>query len=150
MRVNRSILLVAGLITVFLLLSLLPSVAGAKRVTVLGSLAVTRNDGVAPLGVPLTDQVTGLSLMTNPGVEKNIPQQLPPYTIPMFTDKDKETGQGSLDTVVALTNTTSSPLDVFIILRDEDGDLLPGSPVARTIPGHGTIFFVVSALIQTP
>ena len=143
MRVNRGALLVAGLIAVLLL----PSLAGAKRVTVLGSLTVTRNDGVAPLGVPLVDQVTGLSLMTNPGIEKNIPQQLPPYTIPMFSDKDKATGQGSLDTVVALTNTTNAPLNVFIILRDGGGDLLPGSPVARTIPGLGTISFVVSDLI---
>jgi hypothetical protein len=146
MRVNRGALFVAGLIT----LLLVPSLAGAKRVTVLGSLTVTLDDGVAPLGVPPVGQVTGLALMTNPGIEKNIPQQLPPFTIPMFTDKDKATGQGSLDTFVALTNTTSAPLDVFIILRDGDGALLPGSPVARTIPGNGTIFFVVSNLIQIP
>jgi hypothetical protein len=71
-------------------------------------------------------------------------------TSPRGEVKDKATGEGSLDTFVALTNTTSAPLNVFIILRDGDGALLPGSPVARTIPANGTISFVVSNLILTP
>jgi hypothetical protein len=137
---------VAGLIAILLL----PSPAGAARVTVLGSLAVTLDDGIAPLGVPVDDEISGLSLITNPGVEKTIPQQLPPYTIPMFSDKDKATGQGSLDTLVALTNKTGAALDIFIILRDADGALLPGSPVSRTIPPNGTISFWVSDLIAIP
>jgi hypothetical protein len=145
MRVNRGALLVAGLIAVLLL----PSLAGAKRVTVLGSLTVALDDG-SDLGAPLAGEVTGLSLITNPGIEKTIAQQLPPYTIPMFTDKDKGTGQGSLDTLVVLTNATATALDILIILRDGDGALLPGSPVSRTIPANGTISFFVSDLITGP
>lgn len=133
---------VVPLLTVALLLgALLPGEVLARRVTVLGSLTVTKADLSA-----LTTEVTGIAVISNPGFEKTMAQQLPPFVIPVFADKETDNpGQGSLDTLVALTNTTDSALALLLTLRNAAGTVLSATPLA--LPARGTAALFVSDLV---
>lgn len=107
-----SLLLIFGL--------LVPSGAWAdKKLTAFGSGALTTTGG-APLGA--TDLV-GAVVTANPGLEKTITLHIPPYTFPVFVNKneDKPDDDNNLDTIVILTNTSGGPLTFKLTLRDSGG-----------------------------
>jgi hypothetical protein len=124
---------------------LLPQAGWAGSHTVLGSLNVTNANG-SPL---TTGDVVGLALIANPGMEKSISPQLPPYTVPVFIDVDTDSGDhvvnSRFDTTVLLTNTTGSPLPVLLTVRDAGGTTLGSKTL--TIAAHGTVAVVLSSLL---
>ena len=76
-------------VTLTLLLGLgmaLPATVSARPLTILGSLTITGNNN-APLA---NSEITGFAVIANPGLEKTMVQQLPPYTIPVFIDGEAE------------------------------------------------------------
>ena len=140
--------LLAVLSTLLILGLILPQGAMARRHTLLGSISLTKVGGAA-----LTNEVTGVATISNPGFEKNISEPIPPYTLPVFIDQDEADGPGSssnvidrrMDTMVILTNTTGALLDVVLTLRDADGVILNTTTV--TLPAHGTKLISLSDLI---
>jgi hypothetical protein len=122
---------------------LVPGETAAKRILLLGSVRV---DKVTPGGpvAPEDGELTGLAVIMNPGLEKTMAQQLPPYTIPVFVDVDNGGGP-NLDTLLALTNTTAAPLEVQVTLYDRTGTVLGTRTV--TLAGHATESFPVSSLV---
>lgn len=124
---------------------LLPQAGWAGSKTVLGSLTVTKANG-SPLN---TGDVVGLALIANPGMEKAIAPQLPPYTVPVFIDVDTDSGSrvvnSRFDTTVLLTNTTGSPLPVLLTVRDAEGATLGSKTL--TIVAQGTVAVVLSSLL---
>jgi hypothetical protein len=133
-----SLLLVLGLV--------LPSASWARREVVIGSLAVAK-----PGGVALTTELVGLAIIANPGWEKMIVQQLPPFTIPVVLDAERDDGPGlpgparkllHTDTVVMLTNTTASALDIELTVRDGTGALLVTQ--VHTLDPHSTRVLLLS------
>jgi hypothetical protein len=144
-----SLLLLAGLV--------LPAAAPARPVTVLGSLVitVTRADGAV---LPLPDNaITGFAVIANPGLEKTIVQQLPPYTLPIFIDGEGPDGgpptlrllRRNLDTTVVLTNTTGDPLTIEVTIRNAAGAVIVG-PTDMPFTAHQTRTFQVSDLPLLP
>lgn len=145
-----SVLLVVG--------PLLPSAAPARPVTVLGSVTIVKVTvpGNPPTTVPLTvdsPELTGFAVIANPGLEKTITQQLPPYTIPVFIDGEGEDGRPSLrllrrnlDTTLVLTNTTNETLRVQLTVRDATGAAL-GTPTVLEFDAHQTQAVSVSELL---
>ncbi|MFN3476666.1 MAG: hypothetical protein ACK4Z6_03815 [Candidatus Methylomirabilales bacterium] len=145
MRTKRATLLSALL----LLGLLLPVGASATPLTVIGSLTITKADGT-----PLTTELVGFAVIANPGFEKTITQQIPPFTVPFFVDVDKEDSSGSsgekilksrFDTTVVLTNTTPDSLNIKLTLRDDSGALL--TTEERTLDANATIVIVLSELL---
>ena len=142
MAVTVAVFLMAGVL-------LLPQISAARRQTVLGSLSVTLAGGAA-----LTDQVVGVAIISNPGFEKNVNQQLPPYRIPVFIDADEADAAGpgvphiiarNVETTVFLTNNTGAALDIEIRLRNAEGATL--GTLALTLPPNGTRAVGVSDLL---
>ena len=135
---KKRIALPSALLAAFLVLGLLlPQAASARAQTILGSLTIT---GVSP-----TDLV-GIAVIHNPGFEKTITQQIPPLTVPVFVDVDKDDSSGGVltsrfDTLVVLTNTTGNTLiNITLTLLDTDGNQLAtmtinnlGAHASRTI-----------------
>ena len=124
----------ATLISVVLLASLLlPQNSSAKTQTVLGSLTIT---GAGP-----TDLV-GVVVTHNPGFEKTISQQIPPFTVPIFVDVDTNDTTGDVvhsrfETTVILTNTTGGTLNLTLMILDASGvNTLATSMV--NLPPHAT------------
>lgn len=123
----------------------------ADPLTVLGSLVVTKGDG----GV-LTTELTGFAVIANPGLEKTITQQLPPFTLPVFVDGDTASQPSvpgvprllrrNFDTTLVLTNTTASSLAIRLTLLGGGGAPL-GPPVSRSLAAHETILLLVSDLL---
>jgi hypothetical protein len=126
----------------------LPAAAPARPVTVLGSLTITGDNAQA-----LTNQIAGFAVIANPGLEKTIVQQLPPYTLPVFLDGEGPDGSPSLrllrrnlDTTVVLTNTTNAPLVIEITVRDAAGAILTG-PRDMTFAAHETQTFQLADIL---
>ena len=143
---RKSILALGSTLMVVALL--FPVAASAKRITTAGSLTITRPDGSK-----LSDELVAAAVMSNPGLEKTVTQQLPLpgpiYVLPFFVDQEKgNSGPGNLDTVVALTNTTSGTLVVRLTLRGPDGQQLPGSPRDVTLGAHATQVVSLSDIIE--
>jgi hypothetical protein len=131
-----------------MLLGVLPTVVSAKRVTAAGSLIFTREGGPA-----LVNELVVTTVMANPGLEKTVEQQLPLpgpiYVVPFFVNGEKSNpGQGDLDTLVTLTNTTGSPLSVRLTVRGADGNELSGSPSIMNLGPHETILFRLSDVLN--
>jgi hypothetical protein len=124
---------------------LLPQAGWAGSHTALGSLTVTNANG-SPLN---TGDVVGLALIANPGMEKAVAPQLPPYTVPVFVDVDTDDGDhvvnSRFDTTVLLTNTTGSPLPVLLTVRDAGGVTLGSKTL--TIAAQGTVAVTLSSLL---
>jgi hypothetical protein len=124
---------------------LLPQVGWAGPHTVFGSLTVT-NANASPLNA---GDVVGLAFIANPGMEKTIAAQLPPYAMPVFVDVDKDNDDhvvnSRFDTTVLLTNTTGSPLPVLLTVRDAGGAALGSQTL--TIAAHGTVAVMLSSLL---
>jgi hypothetical protein len=128
---------------------LLPGAGWAGPHTVFGSLTVL-NASPAPDGSPLNPgDIAGLAIIANPGMEKTISEELPPYTVPIFVDVDEDNAQqivkSRFDTTAVLTNTTGSQLSVLLIVRDAAGTTLGSETL--TIPAHGTAVVMLSSLL---
>jgi len=112
---------------------LLPQKSSAGTQTVLGSLTIT---GAGP-----TDLV-GVVITHNPGFEKTISQQIPPFIVPIFVDGDTDdmTGQvvnSRFETTVILTNTTGGTLNLTLTILDAGGtNTLATSMIS--LPPHAT------------
>ena len=142
---NRLLTVLSALLILGLLL---PQGVMARRHTLLGSISLTKAGGA-----PLTNEVTGVATISNPGFEKNISEPIPPYTLPVFIDQDENDGADSssrvtnkhMDTLVILTNTTGASLAVVLTLRDAEGVIL--NTITVTLPAHGTKAIALSDLI---
>ena len=124
----------ATLISVVLLVNLLlPQNSSAKTQKVFGSLTIT---GAGP-----TDLV-GVAVTHNPGFEKTVSQQIPPFTLPVFVDADVDDNTGQVvnsrfETTVILTNTTGGTLNLTLTILDASGvNTLATSLVS--LPPHAT------------
>jgi hypothetical protein len=131
---------------------LLPGAASAKRITVAGSVAFTKITPPPTSEVSLTSELVVTAVMSNPGLEKTVTQQLPLpgplYVLPFFVDEEKgNSGPGNLGTVVALTNTTGSSLTVKVTIRDAAGELM-GSPELVDLMPFATKLLSISDLID--
>ncbi len=138
MRRHRRVLLAV----LVLLVLLLPSGVSARTQTVLGSLTIT--------GAASTDLV-GVAVVHNPGFEKAITQQIPPFTTPVFVDVDKDdmTGQvviSRFDTIVVLTNTTAGTLHLTLTILDASGMTTLATKMISLDP-HATTAINLSALL---
>jgi hypothetical protein len=114
---------------------LVPGIAAARRGNMMGSLTIS--------GDNLPNRLVGIAVVSNPGLEKTMVQQIPPFTVPVIVDVEFEDSSNgprilnkNLDTTVVLTNVSSAPLTVTLTLRDGDGNEI-GS-VNVQIPGNGT------------
>jgi hypothetical protein len=125
---------------------LVPGIAAARRGNVVGSLTIS--------GDNLPNRLVGIALVANPGLEKTMVQQLPPFTVPVIVDVEFDDSSNgprilnkNLDTTVVLTNVSSTPLTVTLTLRDGDGNDIGSVDVQ--IPGNGTrALSLVDALTQ--
>ena len=148
MRRKHAVVLALCLVAVLAL----PVAAPARPVTVLGSVAIT---GVAAgVEFDLTNQITGFAVIANPGLEKTMVQQIPPYTLPVFIDGDGPDGSPSLrllrrnlDTTVVLTNTTNAILIIRVKIWRGAGTEPPLSLTDITFNPHETKTFQVSDLL---
>ena len=131
-----------SILTMALLLPL-PVFAGPH--TVLGSLTLTKADDTA-----LTNEVTGFAVLTKPGFDRNITQPIPPFTLPIFVDDDRDDAGRILffrfDTLVVLTNTTGGSVQIKLTVRNAAGDAILGS-ATRTLDPHATIVVALSSLM---
>lgn len=146
MQTKRATLLSALLIIGLLL----PVGVLATPLTVIGSLTITKPDGT-----PLTTELVGFAVTANPGLEKTITQQIPPFTVPFFVDVDlgepgpsggKPVLNTRFDTMLVLTNTTSDSLSIKLTLRDDSG--APLTTEERTLDANATIVIVLSELLS--
>lgn len=107
----------ATLISVVLLVNLLlPQNSSAKTQTVPGSLTIT---GAGP-----TDLV-GVVVTHNPGFEKTISQQIPPFTVPIFVDGDTD-------------DTTGGTLNLTLTILDASGTTTLATSMVSLPPPHAT------------
>ena len=113
---------------------LVPEVASARRTVVVGSLTIA--------GVNIQNAIVAMAVVSNPGLEKTIVQQMPPFTVPVVVDADLDDvpkprvlGK-NLDTTVIITNLIAAPVGVTLIVRDGDGQIIGTLDVS--IPGNGT------------
>jgi hypothetical protein len=129
---------------VLIIALMLPAGAMAKRVTGGGSLTITKASGA------LTTELVVTAVLTNPGLEKTVAQQLPLpgplYVLPFFVNEDKSNPQQTdLDTILLLTNTTASSLSIILTLRALDGTVLATSP--QTLSANQTLVLFISDLL---
>lgn len=150
---TKHMALLAGLLLFSLLL---PPGVSAKTVTMLGSLTITKVVTAGPpiVETALTTELVGIALIANPGLEKIITQQLPPFTVPVFVDVDADDVRESsgpkilrkrVDTTLILTNTTDDPLEIHLTLRDPGGNTL--GTQSRTLGDHATLALSLSDLL---
>lgn len=140
MRTKRAALLAIPL----LLGLLLPKGASARTITALGSVSITHPDST-----PATELV-GVVVIHGPVFLQTITQQLPPFTAPVFVDEDRDDRTGHLvfsrfDTTVALTNTTTSAVNVLLTIRDASGAQLAAA--TRSVGSNATVLINLSALL---
>ena len=121
-------------------------VPAASATTLLGSVSLTKvSGGVESDLTAVPPDVTGTIVISNPGLEKTITQQLPPFTVPIVIDAE---GSGpslrvlrkNLDAVLLLTNPSgTTAITVVIRVWDEDGEeLTPAGGVSQTLGAHVT------------
>jgi hypothetical protein len=127
---------------------ILPASVLAKRLTVAGSVAITKGDGTA-----LTDELVVTAVMSNPGLEKVVTQQAPLpgpiYVFPFFIDHEPgNSGPGNLDTIAALTNTKGVAMTIKLIVRTSDGAEIAQSPFAVELAPHATKLLSLSDLME--
>ena len=114
---------------------LVSGIAAARRGNVVGSLTIS--------GDNLPNRLVGIAVVSNPGLEKTMVQQIPPFTVPVILDVEFDDSSNgprilnkNLDTSVVLTNVSTTPLTVTLTLRDGDGNEIGSVDVQ--IPGNGT------------
>ena len=145
---TKPILLTCALLILGLLL---PRGVSASHVTVFGSLTITKQGG----GV-LTTELVGLALIANPGLEKNITIQIPPFSFPVLVggeteDAPEATSSSKLltkniDTTLVLTNTTSGTLSLTLTLRDAGGHVLSTTNPPSLAANASTVIMVSDLL----
>jgi hypothetical protein len=125
----------ASAVALLVAVLLVPGLAAARRGNMVGSLTIS--------GDNLPSRLVGIALVSNPGLEKNMVQQIPPFTVPVILDVEFEDSSNrprilnkNLDTTVVLTNVSTTPLTVTLTLRDGDGNQIGNVDVE--IPGNGT------------
>jgi hypothetical protein len=114
---------------------LVPGIAAARRGNMMGSLTIS--------GDNLPNRLVGIAVVSNPGLEKTMVQQIPPFTVPVIVDVEFEDSSNgprilnkNLDTTVVLTNVSTTPLTVTLTLRDGEGNEIGSVDVQ--IPANGT------------
>jgi hypothetical protein len=128
---------------VFLILGLLlPLEASAKTISILGSALITNVS---------EDEVVGIAVIANPGLEKSMTQQIPPLTFPVFVQLVEDDANGAvinklLDTLVAITNATNGILDdITLSVMDTSG--APLGSTTFDLAAHASILIFVSDLV---
>jgi hypothetical protein len=128
--------------------------AVARTVRVSGSLTIAPGTG-APSD--LSTALVGLAVVANPGFEKTITIHIPPFTLPIFIDGDRDDDDSSalsshpfvnrrLDTTLVLTNTTASTLNLLVTIYDAAGVAL-ATAVPVSVDAHATKVIPVSDLL---
>lgn len=144
---------VKALVAVLLALTigglLLPTSALARRVSVFGSLTIARCTDVACTGTTgLTTEFNGVSVTTNPGLEKTITFQIPPFTFPVFVNKETDSpGGGDLDTLLVLVNVSGSSQTIKLTLLDVDGNPVTLTTGIFTVDANHTLSLSLSSLL---
>jgi len=128
---------------------LFPASALAKRVSVFGSLTIAKCTDVACTGTTgLTTEFSGISVTTNPGLEKTIPFQFPPFTFPVFVNTETGSpGGGDLDTRLVLVNVSEGPQTIKLTLRDLDGNIVTLTTDTFTVDTNHTLNLLLSDLL---
>lgn len=141
--------LVAVLLALTIGGALLPASALAKHVTVFGSLKIVGcTDGGCTSTFGLTTEFNGVSVVTNPGLEKTITLQIPPFTFPVFVNTDTSSpGNGDLDTRLILVNVSGSSQTIKLTLRDSDGNLVTLTTDHFTVDANHTFTVLLSSLL---
>jgi hypothetical protein len=101
---------------------LAPAGAGAQTVVAAGSVTIIGN----PLAQPLFDQLVGVVVTSNPGLDKTITQQLPQanglFVAPFIVVEPKvNPGPSDIGSTLVLTNVSGGLLTVSLIFRNLDG-----------------------------
>lgn len=127
----------------------LPASALAKRVSVFGSLLIERcTNGACTITEGLTTQFNGLAFLANPGLEKTIASQIPPFWFPLFVNTDTDSpGGGDLDTTLILVNVSGSSQTIKLTLRDSDGNTIALTTDVFTVGANHTLSLFVSDLL---
>jgi hypothetical protein len=147
---TKSLLMVAVLVVVTGLLA-----APASAATLLRSVSVTKLVGAVESNLTADPpELVGTVVISNPGLEKTITQQLPPFTLPIVIDAE---GSGNslkvlkknLDAVLLLTNPSgTAAITVVIRVWDPDGaELTPPGGVSQTLAAHATKAIRISDLL---
>ncbi len=123
---------------------LLPSGTWAKKVVTFGSLTITMSDDTA---LAPTDLV-GAAIIANPGLEKTITLQIPPFTFPIAVDTDtNNSGPNNLDTIIVVTNISGDTLEIKLNARNAAGDPIALTPNTFTLDADATIAIRLSTLL---
>jgi hypothetical protein len=128
---------------------LLPTSALAKRVSVFGSLTIAKCSDVACTDtIGLTSEFNGIVLIANPGLEKTITFQVPPFTFPVFVNKETDSpGGGDLDTRLVLVNVSGGSQTIKLTLRDLDGNPVALTTDIFTVETNHTLNLLLSNLL---
>lgn len=128
---------------------LVPASALAKRVSVFGSLAIDKCTDVACTGTTaLTTELNGIVIIANPGLVKNITFQVPPFTFPVFVNKETDSpGDGDLDTRLVLVNVSGNSQQIKLTLRDLNGNPVTLTTDIFTVDVNHTLNLLLSHLL---
>ncbi|MDE2060730.1 MAG: hypothetical protein KGL31_04620 [candidate division NC10 bacterium] len=128
---------------------LVPASALAKRVSVFGSLAIAKcTDGACTSTTGLTTEFNGIAVIANPGLEKTITFQIPPFTFPIFANKERsDPGDSDLDTILCLVNVSGSSQTIRLTLRDMDGNPVALTTDTFTVDVNHTLSLLLSDLL---
>lgn len=128
---------------------LLPASALARRVTAFGSLKIDGcTDVTCTSTFGLTTQFNGVSIVANPGSEKAVTQQIPPFWFPVFVNKEKDSpGDGDLDTRLVLVNVSGSSQTIKLTLRDLNGNIVTLTTNVFTVDANHTLNLLLSDLL---
>lgn len=128
---------------------LVPVSALAKRVSAFGSLTIAKCTDVACTGTTgLTTEFNGIAVTANRGLEKIITFQIPPFTFPVFVNKEKDDpGDSDLDTILVLVNVSGSSQEIKLTLRDVDGNPVTLTTGIFTVDANHTLNLFLSNLL---
>lgn len=128
---------------------LFPAGALAKRVFIFGSLTIAKCTDVACTNTTgLTTEFNGVVFLANPGLEKTIALQVPPFAFPVFVNTDTVSpGGGDLDTTLALVNVSGGSQTIKLILRDSNGTLITLTQDIFTVDADHTLNLSLSSLL---
>jgi hypothetical protein len=128
-----------------------PDVTG-HSVTIMGSVNVALSGG----GTLAPDDLVGFAVTANPGLEKTITQHLPPFTLPVFVDGERDDDNDAVtqsrrplrvrfDTTLVLTNPKTTTIEILVTLRGADGATLGTQTVV--LGPHVTVIVPLSPLV---
>ncbi len=128
---------------------LLPASALARRVSVFGSLLIDRCTNEACTTTEgLTTQFNGVVVIANPGLEKTITFQIPPFWFPVFVNKETDSpGGGDLETRLVLVNVSGDFQKIKLTLRDLDGNIVALTTDIFTVDAAHTLNLLLSNLL---